>query len=357
MRSRVLMLVMMVMAGAGTVGSAQGVAPFAFGGRDIAPGTRAEIDLPVSRGSSDPETVIPVTVFHGARPGPRLVITAGVHGYEFPPILAAQQLLTRIDPAQLAGTVILVRLAHVLAFEHRTPFVNPFDRKNLNRVFPGRADGTQSERIAHVLSTQVISRGDLHVELHSGDGAEWLEPFVGFYGGTLARRQEAAARRMALSFGLPNMVRYAMESEEQIDTNRSLNRQAVSEGVPTILVEIGENGRRDEAFVTRIVDGVGNLLRALDMQAGPVAMTATSPRQYSSTAEAVATTTGIFTPVAVQGRAVSRGDLIGTVTDYAGQVRERIVSPVDGYVLYGITGPPVRAGDAVVTIGVTGTAE
>jgi hypothetical protein len=354
---RGVLLTMMVLCGAEASGAAQGVAPFAFGGRDIAPGTRVDLELPVSTGATDPATVIPVTVFHGSRPGPRLVITAGVHGYEFPPILAAQQLLTRIDPGSLAGTVILVRLAHVSAFEQRTPFVNPFDRKNLNRVFPGRADGTQSERIAHVLSTQVISRADLHVELHSGDGAEWLEPFVGFYGGTLARRQEPAARRMALSFGFPNLVRYAMETEEQIDTNRSLNRQAVSEGVPTILVELGENGRRDEALVTRLVDGVGNLLRALDMQTGSVAMNATSPRQFSSTAEAVSTTTGIFTPTAVQGRAVSKGDLIGTVTDYAGKEIERIVSPVDGYVLYGITGPPVRAGDAVVTIGVTGTGE
>lgn len=357
MRRRVLWLVMAVVLASGAAGRAQGVAALSFGGRDVAPGTRIDLDLPVPKGASDPETFIPVTVFHGARPGPRLVITAGVHGYEYPPILAAQQLLTRIDPAQLAGTVILVRLAHVSAFEQRTPFVNPFDRKNLNRVFPGRADGTQSERVAHVLSTQVISRADLHVELHSGDGAEWLEPFVGFYGGTLARRQEAAARRMALAFGFPNLVRYAMETEEQIDRNRSLNRQAVSEGVPTILVEIGENGRRDEAFVSRLVDGVGNLLRTLDMQAGPVAMSAASARQFPSTAEAVATTTGIFTPVEVKGRAVKRGDLIGTVTDYAGQVREQIVSPVDGYVLYGITGPPVRAGDAVATIGVTGTSE
>jgi predicted deacylase len=69
-----------------------------------------------------------------------LVLTAGVHGFEYAPILAAQQLRDRIDPRTLAGTVILVRLAHVAAFEQRVPFVNPFDRKNLNRVFPGTAD-------------------------------------------------------------------------------------------------------------------------------------------------------------------------------------------------------------------------
>ena len=119
MRRRVLWLVMAVVLASGAAGRAQGVAALSFGGRDVAPGTRIDLDLPVLKGASDPETFIPVTVFHGARPGPRLVITAGVHGYEYPPILAAQQLLTRIDPAQLAGTVILVRLAHVSAFEQR----------------------------------------------------------------------------------------------------------------------------------------------------------------------------------------------------------------------------------------------
>jgi hypothetical protein len=95
-----------------------------------------------------------------------------VHGYEFPSILAGQQLLGRIDPRALRGTIILVRIAHVEAFENRVPYVNPHDRKNLNRVFPGRPEGTQSERIAWALTTEVIRRSDMHVEVHSGDGAE-----------------------------------------------------------------------------------------------------------------------------------------------------------------------------------------
>jgi predicted deacylase len=95
---------------------------------------------PCRRRRPDPAPAVLATVFHGRRPGAVLVLTAGVHGFEYAPILAAQQLRDRIDPRTLAGTVILVRLAHVAAFEQRVPFVNPFDRKNLNRVFPGTAD-------------------------------------------------------------------------------------------------------------------------------------------------------------------------------------------------------------------------
>ena len=128
--------------------------PFAIGGHTVVPGTRADLDLAVPAGRSDGATRVPVTVFHGARPGPVLALTAGVHGFEFVPILAAQRLLARIDPATLSGTVLLVRIAHVEAFEQRVPYVNPFDRKNLNRVFPGQADGTQAERIAWAITTE-----------------------------------------------------------------------------------------------------------------------------------------------------------------------------------------------------------
>jgi predicted deacylase len=325
--------------------------PINLAGHTVEPGRRADVDIPIPAGPADPATVVPVTVFHGTSPGPVLAVTAGVHGYEYPPILAAQQLLARIDATRLSGTVILVRVAHVAAFEHRVPYVNPFDRKNLNRVFPGRAEGTQAERIAWAITTEVIRRCDLHVELHSGDGAEWLEAFVGIYGGTLADTQYAMSREIGLAIGFQNVVKYSMNSKEQVDTGRSLNRQAVADGRPTVLVEIGENGRRDAHFVEPIVSGVENVLRVLKMMPGTPNPPRSDVRWFDGTTAAVATVTGIYTPVATSARMVKKGELIGTVTDYAGRETERIVSPVDGYAMYGLAGPSVRAGEAVVTIG------
>lgn len=329
----------------------QGAPPFTLGGIQVAAGQRVDIDLPIPAGASDPATYVPVTVFHGARPGRVLALTAGVHGFEYPPILAAQRLRERLDPAALSGTVILVRLAHVAAFEQRVPFVNPFDRKNLNRMFPGVPTGTQAERIAWAITSEVIRRSDLHVELHSGDGAEWLEGFAGAYGGPLASTQYAEARRMALAFGFRNVIRYSMNTQAQVDSGRSLNRQAVADGKPTVLIESGENGRTDDAFVTPIVNGVENLLRVLQMTPGAATPPRPDTRWLDDTVGVSARHTGIFTPASTRARMVTQGEVIGTIRDYAGQLLETVVSPIDGYALYGLAGPPVVAGDTVVTIG------
>jgi predicted deacylase len=219
-------------------------------------------------------------------------------------------------------------------------------------MFPGKADGTQAERIAWTITTDVIRRSDLHVELHGGDGAEWMEAFAGPYGGPLAAAQYAQSRVMALAFGLRNVITYEMKTQAQVDNGRSLNRQAVADGKPTVLVEIGQNGQRDEASIATLTRGLENLLKTLKMTPGAAAPPRTDTRWFGDSAEASATKTGIFTPVATSGRAVKTGDLIGTVTDYAGTEIERIVSPVDGYIMYGLAGPPVRAGEAVVTIGI-----
>jgi hypothetical protein len=106
------------------------VKPFLFNGQAIAPGHKLSVLLPVRDGHDS--TVIPVTVFHGRRPGPVLGIIAGVHGYEYPPIIAAQQFAQTLDPAQLSGTVLLVHLANVPSFLGRRIQVNPQDIKNLN---------------------------------------------------------------------------------------------------------------------------------------------------------------------------------------------------------------------------------
>ena len=94
------------------------------------------------------ETRIPVTVINGSKPGEVLALVAGVHGYEYPPILALYRLKKNIDPATLSGTLILVHIANLQSFQKRIIYYNPHDWKNLNRVFPGDLEGTISQRVA-----------------------------------------------------------------------------------------------------------------------------------------------------------------------------------------------------------------
>jgi predicted deacylase len=328
-------------------------APFAIAGERVAPGTRADLRIAVPAGV-DGETFIPVSVIHGDEPGPVLAMVAGVHGFEFASILAAERLAERVDPAGLKGTLVIVRIANIPGFEGRSPNVNPVDRKNLNRVFPGDPNGTQTQRIADLIAREVVAPSSFLMDVHSGDGAEFLDAFVGAYGGPLAT-DFPLALKVARGFGFPNIVRYVMETQAQIDSGRSLNRQGVAMGKPTILVEIGQNGSREEAHVAAIVAGVENALAILGMTQGPVREVAAPQRLFEGSVSASARHDGVYHPVDARPRPLVKGEVLGIIRDYAGREVEQVVSPVDGYALYGITGPPVEAGDAVVTIAIPTT--
>jgi len=306
------------------------------------------IDIPA--GETDPATFIPMTTITGAKSGPTVLMVAGVHGYEFAPILAAQKLADDINSDDLSGTLMIVRIAHVSAFENRSPYVNPYDRLNLNRSFPGKKDGTQTERIAYALSTEIIPKADIVFDVHSGDGAEWLEAFVGVYGGPLATDYPKALRA-AESFGFPNIVRYKMKTQAQIDTGRSLNRQAVAQGLPTLLVEIGENGKRKSEHVDEIVRGMKNVMSDLGMLSVHRAEPPQSQRFIDGTKSVPVTHSGIWSPNNSRARLVRKGETLGTIQNYQGEIVETVIAPIDGYTLYGLAGPPVRAGESIVTIG------
>src|SRR5580704_19686758 len=155
------------------------------------------IEIPAAQ---DAGTQIPVTTIEGARPGPVLALIAGNHGYEYPPILALQQLPAEIDAASLSGTLILVHVANVPSFLGRTVYFSPVDGKNLNRVYPGRADGTVSERIAYAITTEIIGPADYVLDLHCGDGNESLRPYV-YQNVTGNAEMDHAIARLVIAFG------------------------------------------------------------------------------------------------------------------------------------------------------------
>jgi hypothetical protein len=167
---------------------------------------------------SDAGTQIPVTTISGAGPGPTLALIAGNHGYEYPPILALQRLRTLIDPAKLKGSIIMVHVANMPSFLGRTVYFSPIDGKNLNRVYPGRGDGTVSERIAYAITTEVIERADYVLDLHCGDGNESLRPYV-YQTVTGNQKMDDAMARMALAFGIDHIV---VDRNRPTDPARSL---------------------------------------------------------------------------------------------------------------------------------------
>src|SRR5262245_24795565 len=104
---------------------------------------RGAIEVPAG---SDAALSIPVVVVNGAKPGPVLAVVSGAHGTEYASIVAVERLIQQLDARAVSGTVILVPLVNIPSFEQKVAHVNPVDGKSLNRFYPGKADGTQTER-------------------------------------------------------------------------------------------------------------------------------------------------------------------------------------------------------------------
>jgi predicted deacylase len=151
-------------------------ASFTVGTATATPGLKATGVLEVPAGV-DAGLAIPVAVVRGTRPGPVLALVSGAHGTEYASIIAVEKLIERLDPAQVSGTVILVPLVNTPFFEQKVPHVNPVDGKSMNRFYPGRVDGTQTERALFVITRQVVERCDDLIDFHGGDLDEDLRPY------------------------------------------------------------------------------------------------------------------------------------------------------------------------------------
>ena len=99
---------------------------------------------------------LPICIINGKEKGVVFTIVAGIHGYEYPPIIALQEILNEINPQKLCGTLIILPIANIGAFYQRTPFLHPEDKKNLNKTFPGSPSGSISEQIANYLTQNIF---------------------------------------------------------------------------------------------------------------------------------------------------------------------------------------------------------
>ncbi|HVT40114.1 MAG TPA: M14 family metallopeptidase [Gemmatimonadaceae bacterium] len=297
----------------------------------------------------DPGTRIPVTVATGARPGPVLALIAGTHGSEPSPILALQRVRDELDVGELAGTVIIVQIANLPSFTHRTIYRGPDDRKNLNRVFPGVPDGTTSERIAHAITTQVIDQCDYLVDMHSGDGNEALRPYSYWNKLGMDDAVDDKAREMALAFGLDHIV---IDRGRPRDRNASVfcSNTAHVRGKPAVTTEAGGLGVPTDETVGLNARGAFRVMRWLGMLPG----TQEVPEEavWIDPSEVLTSpATGTWYPAVGPDQIVESGDLIGRVTDYFGQPLAEVRSPLSGVVLYVVVSPAMTEGEPVGMVG------
>ena len=309
------------------------------------PGRKTRGTIPVNLGITTVE--IPLVLVNGSRPGPRVVITGGVHGGEFVGVDAATRLAGFLEPDEVAGQVVICPVANPPAVYDGRLGKSPLDDVNINRVFPGEQDGGPTERLAAWLFENVISGADAYADLHSGGIDETLLDFVG-YRLTSDTELDVRTRAMAHSVGYERVL-FGRNAE-----GGNSHAAAARQGIPAILIETGQLGERHPAQAKTLLDGLYRLLHHLGVIAAPerCAPVTVEPRDWVWTGSVVSPATGLWYPDAATGDEVTAGQMIGRVIEPADGSEHKVTATATGQILYAMNGLTVAPGAELAAIAV-----
>jgi len=283
-------------------------------------------------------------VYKGENSGPRLLITGGVHGDEFEPMVAIRHLATQLEQQTLAGTVTLVPVVNEDAFQCGSRTAN--DGLDLARVCPGDPQGSVTLRIAHELS-EFICDSDYYIDLHTGGTKLSISPLAGYM---MHSNQKVRDRQhaMALAFNLP----LVWGTDGTLD-GRSLS-VARDANVPAIYVEYHGAAVCNPAGVQALVDGCLNVMARLNMLDRPLSpsrvihdIQETRPDSGFFQRSHPAPCNGFFEAAVSIGDHVKGGEPIGRVVDPLGQQRVEIPAETTGMVVCLRTFPAVEKNDSL----------
>ena len=332
----------------------------------------------------------PLAIIRGSQPGPTIVITAGIHAAEYPGIKAALELSYDLDFSTITGTVIIVAMANAAGFWRRSNSMVPGSYpstgtdQNLNRIFPGNAQGSPDERLAAALFA-LIETADYYIDLHSGDSYESLIPHAYFCAmpadalgngslgdGALGDKDTltshdkidaanadstadtistisseyqqicAQSQKMAHCVKVPYLVPFFGYH------GGAAYSEACKAGVPSILIERGGMGLCERVDVDNFKADVMNLLRKLGCMHGVFDTYEDAQEILTTQHFDTAHVTGVWSPRCKSGDSVYPNQVLGTITDPFGNTLETILAKGEGVILYQTESLNIIAGELAV---------
>ncbi|MEW5979500.1 MAG: succinylglutamate desuccinylase/aspartoacylase family protein [Acidobacteriota bacterium] len=288
--------------------------------RHLLPGRSGWRALEVAIGQG---TEIALDVFEcvGERPGPSVLVTAGIHGDEYEGPAAVASVASRLTPQTVKGAVCLIPVANPPAFAAGTR-CTPADGVNLARVFPGKESGSPTERLADFLFRHFLAPADCLIDLHSGGVEYEFLPVAGFYGPADSKNPSFRAARQ---FGLPALWQLP-------PTPGVLSYEASKAGKIAVGTEYLGAGRLSLEGVSAYVKGIQSCLELWGLAEPSKPKSDPDCKAYSND-WLLAPSTGLFQPQRRLGDGVGRGEELATISNSRGQVVSRLVAAREGVVL------------------------
>jgi len=331
---------------------------FTIGSLTVAGGKTASTRLECSELADGTPMTIPVIVAHGAEAGPVLFLKGCQHGDEVMGALMAQEVAGKIDPAHLRGTLLIVPIANVPAYLTRSRGFLLEERGpiNLGGSFPGKKDGSLTDRIAYTLFHEMVLRSQYVIDLHAGLTGANIYPFSYIVPSDNRYGTLEAREGMAKASSLPFVFRISRERASTFffrpgpgDYDLTFGGQCDQRGIARVMLEMGEGGKITDPFLPMGVKAILNVLKHLRMIPGdPEPLVA---RQFSFTnyTQVLANRGGILWVKASLGSQVRKGDLLATVHGPLEMVEE-VVAPKDGTILRLMTNAIVYPGAEIAWI-------
>ncbi|WP_263970543.1 succinylglutamate desuccinylase/aspartoacylase family protein [Leptolyngbya sp. KIOST-1] len=317
-----------------TASAALPLSPLTIGGETIPRGKRVRLDLPIARLTTGTMMSLPVTVICGKQPGPRLWLSAAIHGDELNGVDIIRRVAKGLKPSRLRGSVIAVPVVNIFGLLEQSRYLP--DRRDLNRSFPGSARGSMASRLAALFMREVVSQCTHGIDLHTAAIHRVNLPQV------RADLDDPATNEFARAFGAPVIIHASHR-------DGSLRQAAARRHIPTLLYEAGEALRFDEAAIQTGVDGIYRAMAYLGMYAPP----ATAPPatlEVRETRWVRASRGGIWHRSVSLGDPVKQRQPLGFISDTFGDKPVQVRSPRAGIVIGHGQNPLVNQGDALVHI-------
>lgn len=312
--------------------------PFSISNISVQPGTRQTIDLPSGRLYTHTPMTMPVHVVCGKQAGPKLFISAAIHGDEINGVEIIRRLLKLSSLKRLKGTIVAVPIVNVHGLINHSRYLP--DRRDLNRSFPGSEKGSLAARLAHLFMTEIVAQSTHGIDIHTGALHRSNLPQV------RANLDDPETERLARAFDVPVIISSNLR-------DGSLREAAAEYGIPSLLYEAGEALRFDEVSIRAGVNGIVSVMRALEMLP-PRRSTKTrkkiDPVVARSTAWVRANDSGILRAMVPLGGRVKKNTLLGVIADPFGQKEIQILSPYSGIVIGRTNIPLVNEGEALYHI-------
>jgi len=311
-------------------------------GSEVSPGTSTRlIWQPMSGfvGLSDPT---PILVVNGVKAGPRLCLTAAVHGDELNGIEVVRHILYSTNAEELSGTLIGVPIVNLQGFRRSSRYLA--DRRDLNRYFPGNTKGSSAARIANSFFKNVVSNCDALVDLHTGSFHRTNLPQL------RADLRNPKVLEMARAMG-------PIVAVQSSGLRGSLRTAAADAGIPAVTLEAGRPLELEQSDIDQGIRSVESLMDALGMIKKRKFWEFKPEPMYYRSRWVRAKEGGMLFSNVELGQRVHEGDLLGKVTDPITNAKTDIYSPFNGRIIGMALNQVMQPGFAAFHIGLQSSAE